>query len=195
MEYARATGTPGLLEVNAPLIEEQAEHRGLVDRASAQHVAERAFNAAHVLLAVSEEVAEYLKRYSMARDKVQVVPNGVNPDRFAPNQKPSLPTAAETLTVGFAGSMKPWHGLENLLEAFARLHQRLPASRLLLVGGPPFPETILMWWNFVARTPLEIADARTDWEERRRFGDVTGYSGPRLAAPSLIKFANPNPVS
>ena len=58
-------------------------------------------------------------------------------------------------------------------------------GRLLLVGGPPFPEKILMWWNFVARTPQEIADARTDWEERRRFGDVTGYSGPRLAAPSL----------
>ena len=52
-----------------------------------------------------------------------------------------------------------------------------------------------MWWNFVARTPQEIADARTDWEERRRFGAITGYSGPRLAAPSLVKFANPNPVS
>jgi len=68
-------------------------------------------------------------------------------------------------------------------------------GRLLLVGGPPFPERILMWWNFVARTPQEIAAARTDWEERRRFGEVTGYSGPRLAAPSLLKFANPNPVS
>ena len=68
-------------------------------------------------------------------------------------------------------------------------------GRLLLVGGPPFPEKILMWWNFVARTPQEIADARTDWEERRRFGEVTGYSGPRLAAPSLVKFASPNPAS
>jgi redox-sensitive bicupin YhaK (pirin superfamily) len=68
-------------------------------------------------------------------------------------------------------------------------------GRLLLVGGPPFPEKILMWWNFVARTPQEIADARTDWEERRRFGEVTGYAGPRLAAPSLVKFANPNPAS
>ena len=68
-------------------------------------------------------------------------------------------------------------------------------GRLLLVGGPPFPEKILMWWNFVARTPQEIADARRDWEERRRFGEVTGYSGPRLAAPSLVKFANPNPAS
>jgi redox-sensitive bicupin YhaK (pirin superfamily) len=68
-------------------------------------------------------------------------------------------------------------------------------GRLLLIGGPPFAERILMWWNFVARTPQEIADARTDWEERRRFGEVTGYSGPRLAAPSLLKFANPNPAS
>jgi len=68
-------------------------------------------------------------------------------------------------------------------------------GRLLLIGGPPFPEKILMWWNFVARTPQEIAGARSDWEERRRFGEVTGYSGPRLAAPSLIKFANPNPAS
>jgi len=68
-------------------------------------------------------------------------------------------------------------------------------ARLLLIGGPPFPETVLMWWNFVARTPGEIAEARTDWEERRRFGDVTGYGGPRLAAPDLTRFAPPNPAS
>ena len=68
-------------------------------------------------------------------------------------------------------------------------------GRLLLVGGPPFPETILMWWNFVARTPGEIAEARADWEARRRFGDVTTYSGPRLDAPSLVRFATANPVS
>jgi redox-sensitive bicupin YhaK (pirin superfamily) len=68
-------------------------------------------------------------------------------------------------------------------------------GRLLLLGGPPFPESILMWWNFVARTPQEVADAHADWEQHRRFGDVRGYSGPRLAAPSLVKFAPPNPVS
>jgi redox-sensitive bicupin YhaK (pirin superfamily) len=68
-------------------------------------------------------------------------------------------------------------------------------GRLLLIGGPPFPETILMWWNFVARTPEEIAQARSDWEEHRRFGDVRAYRGPRLSAPSLVRFAPPNPVS
>ncbi len=68
-------------------------------------------------------------------------------------------------------------------------------GRLLLIGGLPFPEKILMWWNFVARTPQEIADARNDWEAHRRFGDVSAYNGPRMAAPSLVRFAAPNPAS
>ena len=68
-------------------------------------------------------------------------------------------------------------------------------GRLLLIGGPPFPEKILMWWNFVARTQDEIAQARADWEEGQRFGEVTAYNGPRLSAPSLIRFARPNPIS
>lgn len=68
-------------------------------------------------------------------------------------------------------------------------------GRLLLIGGPPFPETILMWWNFVARTPEEISSARREWEEGRRFGEVKAYDGPRLAAPELRQLARPNPVS
>lgn len=68
-------------------------------------------------------------------------------------------------------------------------------ARLLLIGGPPFPEKVLMWWNFVARTQDEIAQARADWEEGQRFGEVTAYKGPRLSAPSLVRFARPNPIS
>jgi hypothetical protein len=47
----------------------------------------------------------------------------------------------------------------------------------------------------VARTPEEIAQARQDWEERRRFGDVRAYDGPRLDAPELGRLARPNPAS
>jgi quercetin 2,3-dioxygenase len=68
-------------------------------------------------------------------------------------------------------------------------------GRVLLIGGPPFPETILMWWNFVARTPEEIAQARADWVGHQRFGDVTAYDGPRLHAPELVRLARPNPLS
>jgi redox-sensitive bicupin YhaK (pirin superfamily) len=69
------------------------------------------------------------------------------------------------------------------------------SARILLIGGPPFAEKILMWWNFVARTPQEIAQARADWEDHLRFGEVRAYHGPRLAAPSLIRFARPDPMS
>src|SRR5262245_5235254 len=68
-------------------------------------------------------------------------------------------------------------------------------ARVLLIGGTPFPETILMWWNFVARTPGEIRDARNDWELHRRFGEVPAYKGARIPAPALVRLAQPNPVS
>jgi quercetin 2,3-dioxygenase len=80
----------------------------------------------------------------------------------------------------------------------ARSHAEVSSRdgcRMLLIGGPPFPEHILMWWNFVARTQEEIAEARADWERGDRFGEVAAYDGPRLDAPSLIRFARPNPVS
>ena len=55
-------------------------------------------------------------------------------------------------------------------------------ARLLLIGGEPFPDPIVMWWNFVAGTPEEIAAAREDWEQHRRFGEVRAYDGPRIPA-------------
>lgn len=134
MEYARTTKVPGLLEVNAPLIEEQAKYRSLVDRASAEHVAARAFNCATVLFAVSEEIAAYLKCYLISQNPVYVVPNGVNPDRFPADLQPSSPSLPDTFTLGFVGSLKPWHGLPVLVEAFALLRQRIPNPRLLIVG-------------------------------------------------------------
>ena len=68
-------------------------------------------------------------------------------------------------------------------------------ARVLLIGGRPFGETILMWWNFVGRTHDEIAAAREDWTHRERFGEVTGYSGPCLDAPALIGRVSPPPAS
>jgi quercetin 2,3-dioxygenase len=67
--------------------------------------------------------------------------------------------------------------------------------KLLLIGGVPFPDKILMWWNFVARTPEEIRQARDDWEAHRRFGAVIGTHLERLSAPDLARFARPNPIS
>ncbi|MFF0410946.1 pirin family protein [Kitasatospora sp. NPDC004745] len=58
-------------------------------------------------------------------------------------------------------------------------------AAVLLLGGEPFEERIVMWWNFIGRSTEEIARARTDWETGSRFGTVHGYAGARLPAPEL----------
>ena len=46
-------------------------------------------------------------------------------------------------------------------------------ARALLIGGVPFPEPVLMWWNYVARTQAEITDAHRSWTAGdERFGTV-----------------------
>ena len=78
MEYAESRGIPGILEVNAPLIEEQIRHRELVHREEAERIAARVFAAAHAIIAVSPGVAAYLDGYPQSRRRVQVLANGIN---------------------------------------------------------------------------------------------------------------------
>lgn len=82
----------------------------------------------------------------------------------------------------------------------------------LLIGGEPFAEEILMWWNFVGRDHGEIARARAQWQEgSKRFGRVEGYVGrggpnknaegmswlpaPELPHASIKPRKNPEPVA
>src|SRR5207247_4648954 len=58
-------------------------------------------------------------------------------ERLRPDVRPAAPGTLGSFTVGFVGSMKPWHGLEVLVEAFARLHGRGRDARLLIVGDGP----------------------------------------------------------
>jgi redox-sensitive bicupin YhaK (pirin superfamily) len=58
-----------------------------------------------------------------------------------------------------------------------------PGAHVLLLGGEPFDEQIVMWWNFVARSTEEIAQAREQWMTGERFGVVPGAEP--LPAPPL----------
>ena len=57
-------------------------------------------------------------------------------------------------------------------------------ARFFVLGGVPFTERLIMWWNLVARTAEEIAQARDDWMAGR-FAEVRGYPGSPLPAPAL----------
>lgn len=59
-------------------------------------------------------------------------------------------------------------------------------SKVLLLGGVPFAQPVVMWWNFVGSTRAGIAEAQRQWENGdARFGPVGDGSAPRLSPPPL----------
>jgi redox-sensitive bicupin YhaK (pirin superfamily) len=60
------------------------------------------------------------------------------------------------------------------------------SGHVMVLGGEPLQEQLVLWWNFVCRSNEEVVQARTDWESSSgRFGTVVGYPGPALSAPPL----------
>ncbi|MEJ6392003.1 glycosyltransferase family 4 protein [Gymnodinialimonas sp. 2305UL16-5] len=131
MEWAIEAGIPSVLEVNAPLLSEQATHRTLALPDDAEMGVRRAMRAASLTTAVTEPVAVHAR--AMGATDVVVIPNAVDPDRFPT----AAPLAAQPFTVGFLGSLKPWHGLPTLVDAFAQLRTHRPDARLLVIGDGP----------------------------------------------------------
>ena len=60
------------------------------------------------------------------------------------------------------------------------------AATMMLLGGEPLQEKILMWWNFIGRTHEDIATARSQWNKREaRFGSFEDNVGGWIPAPDL----------
>ncbi|MCQ9388903.1 glycosyltransferase family 4 protein [Brevibacterium sp. 50QC2O2] len=130
---AAALGVPFVLEVNAPLIDEQARYRELHDRAGALVATVAQLEAARVATCVSAGVADWVLQQCPGA-RTLVVPNGVDAHRITPAAPTAGGPAADTrtFTVGFVGTLKPWHGTHLLLEAFARA----VTAEAALPGGP-----------------------------------------------------------
>jgi glycosyltransferase involved in cell wall biosynthesis len=155
LELAHLLGCPCVLEVNAPLIEERRRYWGLTLEQEAEQAERMAFADADLLVAVSTGVRDYMLRYGASPDRVMVLPNGVNPARFHPNVDGSAVRRRYGLegkiVVGFAGSLKPWHGVDLLLHAFASVYaaimseggQEGRAPHLLIIGDGPQRKALL----------------------------------------------------
>jgi glycosyltransferase involved in cell wall biosynthesis len=138
LRAARKLGLPFLLEVNAPLLLEQQNYRQLVLSEEAAKIEAEVFSGADLIYAVSEEVRTYCIAKGATPSRVTVLENGVDLKRFSPTgPKADLPFPPELPVIGFSGSLKPWHGLEDLAVAFHSLHERGIACGLLLAGDGP----------------------------------------------------------
>jgi glycosyltransferase involved in cell wall biosynthesis len=153
VELARGLGCPLLLEVNAPLAREAVRYRELVLRHTAQGLEARILRAADALFVVSAELARHARELGVAAERIQVLPNAVDPERFHPSLSGAALRArlglASARVVGFVGSLKPWHDLDTLCAALACLHREDPDWRLLVVGAGPRLEALRRAGGFV----------------------------------------------
>ncbi len=135
---SKFTGVPLILEVNAPLALEKKRYGSLYFPKLAQHIETLIINHAFKTIAVTRVLKEILVENGADPRKIQVMPNGINPEDF-PVCQPK-PAKDETI-LGFIGWFRDWHGLAELVESYAQRQWHKKGIHLLLVGdGPLRPE-------------------------------------------------------
>lgn len=143
LAHARALGVPFVVEVNAPLWLEAAAFRSLHLGATAQALCIDVLRNADAVLSVSKELAELLVQSGAPRERVHVLGNGADLHAFqSASPQPRPPQLQGKPVLLFAGSLKPWHGVEFLLEAFAALRKSRPCG-LWVIGDGPAKDAVL----------------------------------------------------
>jgi len=132
---------PLVLEVNAPLVTEQERFRELRLKTLADTIESEVWCRADHVVAVSEAVREFALGRGVPDERITVLPNGVDTARFhsgvdGRNVRERLGLVGRPV-IAFVGSLKPWHGVDFLLEAFALIRRRIPEVALLVVGEGP----------------------------------------------------------
>jgi glycosyltransferase involved in cell wall biosynthesis len=138
VDAASSLGVLHALEVNAPLRAEAARFRTLPHPALAEAIERDVFGRTDRVFAVSSPLAQLLVPAGVAAEKLEVARNGIDVDTF----RPLSPVRDGIFTVGFAGSLKPWHGIDVLLEGFGLALAREPGLRLEVVGSGPLAELV-----------------------------------------------------
>lgn len=166
---ARKRTLPFLVEVNAPLAEERARFGKLRLRRLAHWSEAHVWRAADRVLPVTAVLAEHVIAAGVPRDRIVVVPNGIDLAEFPEPAPPALAEAGRRVTLGFVGFVRDWHGLDGVVRGIAAW-QGEPGLQLTVVGEGP------------ARPGLEALAAALNIADRVRF---TGLA-EREAIPGLV---------
>lgn len=136
---------PFVLEVNAPLSLELPEHGGLAFEKTARRVEDWSCRHATRTVVVSSAMAEIFIARGVPQERLMVVANGVDRRQFHAQVDGKAVRRRlgvdDRLVVGFVGWVRPWHGVDKLIEAVALLPGLAGEVALVIVGdGPALPE-------------------------------------------------------
>jgi len=182
---------PFLLEVNAPLSLEHREHGGLVMHGLAQRIERWLCRSATRTVVVTAAMGRIFEQAGVPAGKLLVMPNGVDRARFHPGidgravrRELGLEGA---FVVGFVGWIRPWHGVDRLVDAVARLAPRRPELHLLLVGDGPATDALREQVrvrgihdrvHFTGPVPADAIPAHIAAMDVAVQPDVTDYASP-----------------
>jgi len=131
---------PMLLEINAPILEERARYDGLSLTRLARWSQAYVWRGADMVLPVTRVLGDIVASYGVELNRIAVIPNGINSERFelAPNTQAAKLALGlqDNLVLGFTGFVRDWHGLDKVIDMIA---QDPPESsrHLLVVGDGP----------------------------------------------------------
>jgi glycosyltransferase involved in cell wall biosynthesis len=141
----RATGLPVLLEVNSPLFEERAKNDGLRLKRLGRWAQRMLWNKADHALPVTGVLARTMTEYGVSRERITVIPNGINAGRF--DNVPTHDEAKKALgippriTLGFTGFIRGWNAVHRLID-FVAAHRDALDLHILVVGDGPAREPL-----------------------------------------------------
>lgn len=130
------TGTRHVLNVHAPLAWEGATYRSQALQEAAEMLEDAAFRHARHIVTNSRQMRDQLTDCGVDPGKVAVVINGVDLELFSPEGPVRRAAPADQVVVGFSGSLKAWHGVDVLCEAFRRVAADSPLHLLVVGDGP-----------------------------------------------------------
>ncbi len=130
---------PLVLEVNAPLYEERKKHNGIQLDWLAKWTERYCWTQADYVLPVTQVLADKVIAVGASVDKITVIPNGINQERFGTAIDSSDVVARyqlqNKLVLGFTGFVRDWHRLDKVVQAIA--DNQDANWHLLLVGDGP----------------------------------------------------------
>lgn len=133
-------GLPLLLEVNSPLFEERARYDGLSLKRLARWSETYTWRNADYVLPVTRVLGNIVVKNGVAPERVVVIPNGINQERFAMSADTTAAKQAlgldHHLVLGFTGFVRDWHGMDQVIDYIAQ-EGREAGCHLLVVGDGP----------------------------------------------------------
>lgn len=187
---ARKYKLPMLLEINAPILEERTKYDGLSLTRLARWSQSYAWRKADMVLPVTQVLGDMVQAYGVPPERIVVIPNGINGDRFDGNTDVAAAKRALNLegqlVLGFTGFVREWHGLDKVID--------------LIAGDPPDAlRTLLVVGDGPARPALEQQAAKLGIAARVHFtgiverDDVAKYVAAFDIAlqPAVVAYASP----